>query len=526
MNHDGTSLYDPGRRRGARGRWRNRVSLAALALVLWACAGPQLQQDAERPAPSYASPPATSGVLADIAGRIHASSGPEHSGFHLLDGSHEALTWRLALIDSAVSSLDIMTYLWYPDAAGRLILERAVLAARRGVRVRLVVDDLMTIGQEQLYADLARQPNIEIRLFNPWKKRSLFSRGGEMVAEMERLNTRMHDKLLIADGRAAIIGGRNIGDHYFGLNKSYNFHDLDVLAIGEMARQSNGMFDQFWNSEWVASAENLTTEPDPQRAAEVWTKLQQKNRAAEELSSFPVEPRDWSGELAELEPQLHPGTSQVIYDEVSAAGVSQSMIGKMFAIFDQAQHELLITNAYIIPGERGIEFLRELNARGVDVRILTNSLASHDVPAVNSHYEPWRDDILDTGTRLYELRADAVIQSIVDIPPVAAKFVGLHTKASVADGRLSFIGSMNLDPRSGAINTEMGAVIDSEGLGAALRTVMLRDMSPENAWQVTIGDNGKLQWQNSDETVTRQPTRGFMQHVMNAIFKVVPKEQF
>ena len=202
------------------------------------------------------------------------------------------------------------------------------------------------------------------------------------------------------------------------------------------------------------------------------------------------------------------------------------MVARMFAIFDKAQEELLITNAYIIPGERGMEFFRALNERGVEVRILTNSLASHDVPAVNSHYEPWRDDILETGARLYELRADAAIQSIVDVPPVSAKFVGLHTKASVSDGRHVFIGSMNLDPRSAAINTEMGAVIDSTGLGQELRDLMLRDMSPDNAWEVSIADNGRLQWTNSEETVTKQPTRGFMQHVMNAIFKVVPKEQF
>ena len=505
---------------------RIRFSLPALAILLCACAGPQLQQDFERPEPSYASPPASSGPLAAIADRIHASSGAEYSGFHLLDGSQESLAWRLALIDSAVSSIDIMTYLWYPDASGRLVLERAVLAAHRGVRVRLVVDDLMTMGQEQLFADLDRHPNIELRLFNPWKKRGLVSRGGEMIAEMERLNTRMHDKLLIADGRAAIIGGRNIGDHYFGLNKNYNFHDLDVLAIGEMALQSNGMFDEFWNSEWVASAQQLTTQPDPERAAASWAKLQKKNRDAEELSSFPLEAKDWSEEFAALEPQLHPGTGELIYDTVTAEGVTQSMVGQMFAIFNRAQEELLITNAYIIPGERGMAFLDALNDRGVDVRILTNSLASHDVPAVNSHYEPWRDDILRTGTKLFELRADAAIQSIVDVPPVSAKFVGLHTKASVSDGRLVFIGSMNLDPRSGAINTEMGAVIDSPGLGGEVRELMLRDMGPDNAWEVSLTDSDRLQWTNSDETVSRQPTRGFLQHVMNAIFKVVPREQF
>ncbi len=512
--------------RKERRRWRNHISLPILAATLLACAGPQLQTDVERPDPSYALPPAASGVLAEMAERIHAANDPEHSGFHLLDGSHESLTWRLALIDSAVSSLDIMTYLWYPDVAGRLILERAVLAARRGVHVRLVVDDLMTIGQENVLADIQRETNLELRLFNPWKKRDLFSRGGEMVAEMERLNTRMHDKLLIADGRAAIIGGRNIGDHYFGLHSSYNFHDLDVLAIGHMARQSNDMFDNFWNSEWLASAANLTTEPDPERAAASWEKMQKRTRDARELVSFPIEPKDWSQEFAELESQLHPGTGHVIYDEVSAEGVRQSMLGKMFAIFDQADEELLITNAYLIPGERGIEFLRILNDRGVDVRILTNSLASHDVPAVNSHYEPWRADILGTGTKLYETRADAEFQSIVDVPPVSAKFVGLHTKASVSDGRLAFIGSMNLDPRSGAINTEMGAVIESPGLGQELRELMLRDMSPENAWEVSLTEEGRLQWSNSDETVSRQPTRGFLQHVMNVIFKVIPKEQF
>jgi len=505
-----------------------RHGLSGLVLIglLAACAGPQLREDVERPEPSHALPPATTGVLAEMAGRIRTANGPEHSGFHLLDGSRDALMWRLALIDSAVSSVDIMTYLWYPDVAGRLILERAVLAAERGVHVRLVIDDLMTLGQEQILADIENHPNIELRLFNPWKKRGTFARGGEMVAEMERLNTRMHDKLLIVDGRAAILGGRNIGDHYFGLNHSYNFHDLDVLAIGQLAEASNDMFDAFWNSEWVASAHNLTTQPDPAKAAAGWQRMIEQIRTDEELESFPREPQDWSEELASLEPRLHPGTGYVVYDEVSATGVNQTMKASMFAVFELAREELLVTNAYIIPAEAGIEYLHSLSDRGVDVKILTNSLASHDVPAVNAHYERWRKPIIESGAELYELRADAAVQSLVDVPPVAAKFVGLHTKACVADRRHVFIGSMNLDPRSTEINTEMGAVIDSVGLGEDVRAVMLRDMGDDNAWQVTLTEAGHLQWQNSDETVDRQPTRNFMQHVMNLIFKVVPKKQF
>lgn len=503
-----------------------RLVFFGLLATLVACAGPQLRLDADRPEPSYAMAPATAGTLAEMAGRIEASYSPQHSGFSLLDGSHDALQWRLALIDSAVSSLDIMTYLWYPDVSGKLILERAVLAARRGVHVRLVVDDLLTIGQEQAHANLQREPNIEVRFFNPWGKRGVTARAGQMIAQMERLNTRMHDKLLIADGRAAILGGRNIGDHYFGLGHDFNFHDLDVLAIGHMAEQSNSMFDHFWNSELVASAENLTTEPDQEEADAGWQRMLEGSRSAPELESFSREFRDWSSELKQLETQLHPGTGYLIYDEVSAAGVDHSMLEDMYSVFDLAQHELLLANAYIIPTERGIEYLQGLNARGVDVQILTNSLASHDLPAVNGHYSPWRKPIIETGANLYEFRPDAAVKSLVDVPPVAGQFVGLHTKASVSDGRHVFIGSMNLDPRSAAINTEMGAVIDSEGLGEDLRTLLLRNMNGDNAWHVTVTNEGRLQWQNDDETVYKQPSRGFMQNVMNSIFKMFPSEQF
>ena len=201
------------------------------------------------------------------------------------------------------------------------------------------------------------------------------------------------------------------------------------------------------------------------------------------------------------------------------------MIQAMFSFMDRAEEELLITNAYIIPGQPGIDFVQGLTDRGVKTRILTNSLASHDVPAVNSHYKYWRDDFISAGAELYELRADADIQSIVDVPPARGGFTGLHTKSIVVDRRYVFIGSMNLDPRSANINTEAGAFVDSPGLGEALAQVMERDMQPENAWQVLLNDKGKPYWVNSDETVTSQPARDGMQRVMDVIFEVVPKEQ-
>jgi len=347
-----------------------------------------------------------------------------------------------------------------------------------------------------------------------------------MVAEFERLNTRMHDKLMIADGTAAIVGGRNLGDHYFGLSHDYNFHDLDVLGFGEIAQQANGMFDHFWNSEWVVSADNLDTRHDPEFTQKQWRQIREKNRDADELKAFGAEARDWSAELADVSEELHPGTSYLVYDTTSGEEIEQDVAKKIFGFMGLAEDELLITNAYIIPGPPGIEFVQGMTDKGVKVRILTNSLESHDVPAVNSHYKKWRDDFINAGAERYELRADAEIQAIVDVTPVKGGFVGLHTKAVVVDRKMVFIGSMNFDPRSININTEAGAFVDSPGLAQDLARVMDRDMEPVNAWQVFLDDKNKPYWVNSDKAVYRQPARNGSQRIMDKIFMMFPKDQY
>ncbi|MBN7797735.1 phospholipase D-like domain-containing protein [Parahaliea mediterranea] len=499
-----------------------------LALALGACSSAGLKEDILHPPQSGALPPAESGLLAEVANRIASEHGDEASGFSIMDSSYQGLYWRLALIDSAVSSLDIQTYLWYPDNSGLLILERAVLAAQRGVKVRLIVDDLILHGHDKLIANLEAQPNIEFGIFNPWSERgSLLERAGEMLAKMERLNTRMHDKLLIADGRAAVVGGRNIGDHYFGLHEIYNFHDTDLLGIGHIGAQANAMFDKFWNSDWVVSAQNLTTEPAPELAARQWQSIQHKNATAAALSRFPRVPKDWSTEIRAHVPKLRIGLSQLVYDETATEQIDQRLVSSMFNFFGIAREELLIMNAYVIPSQRGIDFLRDLSDKGVDIRLLTNSLASHDVPAVNSHYEGWRDDFIRAGVELFEFRADPAIQStVVDVEPVTAEFSGLHNKTAVADRRYVFIGSMNLDPRSARINTEMGAFVDSPALAEDMAAIIERNMAGENAWRVQLDAAGKPYWTNSEETRDRQPARNGMQRLMNVIMKVGPKDQY
>ena len=192
-----------------------------------------------------------------------------------------------------------------------------------------------------------------------------------------------------------------------------------------------------------------------------------------------------------------------------------------------AEEELLIMNAYIIPSQPALNFMQSLTDRGVEVKVLTNSLASHDVPAVNSHYEPWRDDFINAGVALYELRSDPAIKAeLVDVPPADSAFTGLHSKTAVVDRRYVFVGSMNLDPRSANINTEMGAFVESPELAEDLARVIERNMEGQNAWQVKLNKKGKPYWVNSDETVTKQPARDGMQRVMNEIFKVGPADQY
>jgi putative cardiolipin synthase len=255
--------------------------------------------------------------------------------------------------------------------------------------------------------------------------------------------------------------------------------------------------------------------------------LQAVAAKAPELESFPRTPKDWTDEITSHARDLRIGRSKLVYDETADEQINQSVISSMFNFFGMAEKELLVMNAYVIPAQQGVDFLQGLTDKGVKIRLLTNSLASHDVPAVNSHYEPWRDDFIRAGVDLYEFRSDAAIKSsIVEVPPVTADFIGLHSKSAVVDRRYVFVGSMNLDPRSAKINTEMGAFVDSPELAEDLAQIIERDMSGENAWHVQMDDEGTISWHNSDETLTKQPARNGMQRVMNVLMKIGPKEQY
>lgn len=511
-----------------------RILLAfTLALAAASCA--TLPEELPLGPPGEALAPRPGGALADAEAALQARVGAELSGFHLLDSNAESLRWRLALVDSSRHSLDLQYYVWWGDESGALLMRRVVAAADRGVRVRLIVDDLSTnllveAAQERLSdagaAIIDAHPNIEVRLFNPWRQRTLLGQVFESIEHLDRVNQRMHNKVLVADNRAAIIGGRNVGNEYFGLSREFGFRDLDTLGLGPVARQASAVFDRFWNSEQVVPAGELDATATEADLREVFGVIDARLRGARRLEGFALEPQDWRPALHDLVQGLHAGTSSVLSD---VPGEEEEVINVLPAairhLLEQAERDVTIANAYIVPGQEQVDWLREQAARGVRYRILTNSLASHDVPAVNAHYKQWRRALVEAGVELYEMKPDAAIQPlVVDTPPVEAEFIGLHSKVMVIDGARSFIGSLNLDPRSWWLNSEMGVLVESEGLAAELLAAIERDLQPENAWRVTLDEDGDPLWSAGDEVLHRQPARHFWQRVEDVFFMLLPKE--
>ncbi|GCL62082.1 phospholipase D-like domain-containing protein [Pseudaquabacterium pictum] len=511
--------------------------VALLAMLLWLAGCATVPPPpAPKLAHSTALPPRADGLLAAVEQQIAGQHGAEVSGFRLLDSNANGLRYRLAVIDGARHSLDVQYYVWFADAAGQLLMTRVIAAADRGVQVRMLFDDLNTMlrdmGSPELRdAMLARvdaHPNIEVRVFNAWRERGWLGRLGEGISDFARINRRMHNKQMVADNRTAILGGRNIGDEYMGLNPAFNFHDLDVLGVGPVARQASAVFDRYWNSSWVRRLPPPQPGADARRLTPAMIELPPAAAAHPATRAIAAGQRDWTADMLALAHTLTPGRSAVHADPPSRAeGSANRMPAAYRALMRSAQREVLISNAYVIPDAGFMADLQDLAARGVRVRILTNSLSSNDVPAVNAHYGPWRQRLLQAGVQLHELRADAAIQAaVVDTPPVKSGFVGLHVKAMVVDRQRSFIGSMNLDPRSEIFNSEMGVVVDSPVLAAQLARHLERDMGPDNSWQVVAAPEGGLHWHSSAGTLASEPARHVWQRVQNLLFKLLPASYY
>jgi cardiolipin synthase C len=482
----------------------------------------------ERPplAEENALQPADSGRLRDYSQRIEARLGPMETAHWMLDRNQLAMTARLALADEAVRTLDVQYFIWQNDASGQLLASHLLAAANRGVKVRLLLDDFSVSSHPGVVVSLDAHASIEVRVFNPWAARGTrFGSAMEFLRRPRELNRRMHNKTYIADNHFAVLGGRNIGDRYFGLYGPFVQNDLDVMLAGELVADVTASFDRYWNSRHAYPVRLFprTREAFQGIAAAETQVAQTLARDATLLQSFPLQRADWGEFLDGLVETFAAGRAELYGDSPDIWSADQVRLYPRFKeLVAGAQREVLISSPYFIPDLEFLEIVRALRARGVRVAILTNSLATNNHVVAHTAYKRWRREVLRYGVEIYELRADAEVLSLYVTPPAMPQILGLHTKAVVIDRRRSFIGSPNVDPRSMVLNTEIGVITDSDELSRRLTALLVRDMAPENSWRVTMDDEGWLTWSSGAQSVQRQPAKNFRQRAVEFLLNLLP----
>ena len=468
------------------------VSLILPALLLAAGCASLPPAPAKSPSMAFDRPQSTvSGALVADAAAAH----PGSSGFALVRSGRDALTVRLLVTELAEESLDLQYYIYKGDTSGRLLTEHLLRAADRGVRVRLLVDDNNLAGRDPIVAALDAHPHIEVRIFNPFAHRR--SHGLDFAVDFSRVNHRMHNKIFVSDGAVAVVGGRNIGDDYFGLSPEANFRDLDVATAGPIVREIAAGFDGFWNSDWAypvaALVERQATPADLE-------KLRTALRAALEVDPGPWpldhDIADLRAPLDELVSRLVWAPGQVVADDPSTltrgerGSVAVALVEQMAA----AEREILIESAYFVQRKPGVEAARRVCDSGIRIRVLTNSLASNDVAPAHAGYEKNRKRLLEAGVELHELRPDAVTVARQVAPEAAGAITALHTKAVVLDRETVFIGSFNLDPRSAELNTEVALLISSSELAAQVAAFMDEGVAVDSSYRIVLGNDGDVIW--------------------------------
>lgn len=477
-------------------------------LLLGACSTlPVIDREAIK---SEAIPLSTATTLGRIAqGSLPA---PDLSGFRLMPLGLFSLDTRVQLARRAEVSLDVQYYHFEDDETGRWLLRALRDAAVRGVRVRLLIDDLYTGGKDPLWLSFAAHPNVQVRVFNPFARARGRGQAGRFIAsadEWGRVNHRMHNKLLIADGAMAVIGGRNVANEYYLRSMSENFVDVDAFTTGWIVAPLQNLFDRYWNSDPVYPLESVASSdltPEQRRAQfEDWTGPV-KTPPPDELP-----PNDILG-YGPIADDLDLGRLGLIWGEAyvfadhpdkpfdgEAGGeiLETSVTYNVFEAIRSAKEEVVASSPYFVPGPVSMEMLQELRSRGVKVTVMTNSLASTDEPIVHIGYAAHRVELLRMGIDLYELSSSRLKDN--KRPFLFGKSLGrLHAKLVVIDKKRLFIGSMNLDPRSATINTELGAMIDSPPLARELLRVIDIDRL-QSAYRVRLNPNGAgLQWLSND----------------------------
>jgi len=510
--------------------WRTLLALLAIGFVS-GCAS--LRSDVPRvPSHAFEQPEETS-LGRSFAARLAES--PGLSGFHLLASGEEAFIVRAATAEAAQKTLDLQYFIVADDATATLLLYRALRAAERGVRVRLLVDDLGIRDHDDLLATLDAHPNIQVRTYNPFSWRSVWglSRVLEYLGDGERLNRRMHNKLWIADNAVAVMGGRNLGDAYFATNRDSDFADLDVLVAGPLVREVSRSFDAYWNSPAAIPIRSFsTTPPGPEQLAAIQAQLQARaDKFRDTAYAKSARGTDLGRLLRGGQLDLVTAPAAILHDQPEKTrpqGTEPPIFSALRSTILSARREALLVSPYFIPSERGVAGLCSLVAKGVRVRILTNSLASTDVPVVHAGYARYRPRLVACGVELYELRPGAKT-----VKRGLSSGASLHAKAVIVDRAALIIGSMNLDPRSRQLNTEVAVRIESPALGEQLGALFDEAVSPDQAYHVDLVERGNaastLVWRGEvDGRPVRfdsEPLASWWRHLVSGLFGGLAPEE-
>lgn len=446
------------------------------------------------------------------------------SGLLLVDDSFDAFATRILTARAATSSLDLMYYIWHDDQTGRLLLQEVVRAAERGVKVRMLLDDINPRASDAAYVALNKHPNIELKLFNPSSLRNgnVF-RPLELVSRMFALTRRMHTKAWIADRSTAIVGGRNIGDAYFDAADT-NFRDLDLLLLGPAVDQTVRIFEAYWNSS-AARPIHLLHPVNAGKRADIGRHIEVEQNL---LTS--VDGQQSIAEFIAARNEIHwIEKVRVVADppeKVMGRRRRNWLMKELMPLIQQAEKKLEIVSPYFIPGRVGSNVLRKLVKRGVDVTVLTNSLAATDVAAVHGAYANYRRRLLRYGVKLFELQP---FDGRSDMSVFGSKGASLHTKAFTVDNRIGFVGSFNFDPRSVSLNSEMGVLFEDPDLVEQLSKRFDREKSPDMSYRVLLDRHGILAWEDQDENgqprrVSHEPEAGILRRLIAGIVRWLPIE--
>ncbi|SAL29092.1 phospholipase D/transphosphatidylase [Caballeronia peredens] len=529
-----------------------RHAAAAVVLtMLAACATRPPATALDRPV-SHALPASEPTPLADALAPL-VEAHPDQSAVRLLPTGTDALQARIALARAATKTLDMQYYIAEEDNTGKLLLGAALYAADRGVRVRMLVDDLNFKDIDRIMAALNSHDKIEIRVFNPFgsAQRSFSERTQNVFTNLGHFTRRMHNKAMIADNQIVIVGGRNLGDEYFSASPTLQFRDLDVFAAGPVAQKVSASFDDYWNSSLSYPLHSLNKQKfDAAELDKTRDDLRAHWRAqAEPLNAKPLNATPLAQQIARGQMGLVWAPTEFWVDspvkiEHPSDDYKSPPMERLRALLPDAQREFLILSPYFVPHDAGVKALGELTRRHVRVAVLTNSLAATDAVAVQAGYAPYRIPLLQNGVELYEFKP---VQIEGEGSPRAGLFgsqsrASLHAKAYVIDRSILVIGSMNLDPRSAKLNTELAFVIHDKTIADEAAQLFQRSTSPQVSWQVRLASaavteelrrtgapQSGLVWTDERDgslvTYNFDPEAGFYRNAMTGLFMLLPVDK-